>query len=145
MHPPGQKLSMPFLHNRPMTKGSCPCGMAAAYDDCCGGLHSGRAVATTAEQLMRSRYSAFVVQDAVYLLRTWAAGTRPATLSFDSDLVWTGLDILGSTDGSAFHTEGTVEFRAHFLSDGEPGDQYENSRFAREDGRWVYVSAVGSH
>jgi SEC-C motif-containing protein len=106
-------------------------------------LHDGQAAAT-AEQLMRSRYSAFVVLDAGYLLRTWAAGTRPASLSFDDDLVWTGLDILGSTDGTAFHSEGTVEFRAHFLADGEPGDQYENSRFVREDGRWVYVSAIGS-
>ena len=91
---------------------------------------------------MRSRYSAFVVRDAGYLLRTWAAATRPARLSFDDDLVWTGLDILGSTGGSAFHTEGTVEFRAHFLQDGEPGDQYENSHFVREDGLWVYVSAA---
>lgn len=99
-------------------------------------------MATTAEQLMRSRYSAFVVRDAAYLLRTWAAGTRPARLSFDKDLQWTGLDVLGSTEGSAFHTEGTVEFRAHFLHDGQPGDQYENSRFVREDGLWVYVSAI---
>jgi SEC-C motif-containing protein len=90
---------------------------------------------------MRSRYCAFVVRDAAYLLRTWAAATRPPRLRFDEDIEWTGLEILGSTGGSAFHNEGTVEFRAHFVVDGRPGDQYENSRFAREDGRWVYVAA----
>jgi SEC-C motif-containing protein len=103
-------------------------------------LHGGQAAAT-AEQLMRSRYCAFVVRDAAYLLRTWSVVTRPARVRFDEDVEWTGLEILGSTGGSAFHSEGTVEFRAHFVVDGQPGDQYENSRFAREDGRWVYVAA----
>src|SRR5882672_7148498 len=106
----------------------CPCGLDASYDDCCGRLHRGQAAAT-AEQLMRSRYVAFVVRDAAYLLRTWAAATRPPQLSFDENIEWTALDILSEVRGSAFHTEGTVEFRAHYLLDGEPGDQHENSRF----------------
>ena len=46
-----------------------------------------------------------------------------------------------STGGSAFHTEGTVEFRAHYMVDDQPGEQYENSRFVRENGLWVYVEA----
>jgi SEC-C motif-containing protein len=91
---------------------------------------------------MRSRYCAFVVRDAAYLLRTWSVRARPPRLQFDEDVQWTGLDILGSTGGTAFHTEGTVEFRAHFMVDGQPDDQYENSRFVREDGLWVYVDAV---
>ena len=88
---------------------------------------------------MRSRYAAFVVRDAAYLLRTWAAAHRPAQLSFEDDMEWTALEILNTVGGSAFHTKGTVEFRAHYLLDGEPGEQQENSQFAREDGRWVYV------
>jgi len=91
---------------------------------------------------MRSRYSAFVVGDVRYLLRSWHSSTRPANLQLDQDLVWTGLEILNTTDGSPFHTEGTVEFRAGYLVDGRPGDQQENSRFARENGAWVYVDAV---
>lgn len=88
---------------------------------------------------MRSRYSAFVVRDAPYLLRTWYSGTRPRTLPLNDEFVWTGLEILSTTGGSAFHTEGTVEFRAHYLADNQPGHQHENSRFVREDGAWVYV------
>lgn len=122
----------------------CPCGLAASYGDCCGALHQGRATASTAEQLMRSRYSAFAVRDAAYLLRTWAAAGRPPGLGFDDDVRWTGLDVLGTTGGSAFHTAGTVEFRAHFTQGGRAGDSHENSLFRREDGRWVYVDAVPS-
>lgn len=92
---------------------------------------------------MRSRYSAFVARDAAYLLRTWAAATRPAAVDFDPGLRWTGLEILASTGGSAFHTEATVEFRAHYRVGGRAGEQRENSRFGREDGGWVYVGEAG--
>ncbi len=91
---------------------------------------------------MRSRYSAFVVRDAGYLLRTWSAATRPGTVRFADDLRWTGLEILGRTGGSAFHTEGTVEFCAHFVQGGQSGEQRENSAFLRVDGDWVYDRAM---
>jgi SEC-C motif-containing protein len=91
---------------------------------------------------MRSRYSAFAVRDTGYLLRTWHPATRPPSLRLDTDVRWTGLDILATTGGTAFHTEATVAFRAHFLASGRPGDQYENSRFTREAGVWLYVDAL---
>ncbi|HEY3556197.1 MAG TPA: YchJ family metal-binding protein [Kribbella sp.] len=47
-----------------------------------------------------------------------------------------------TTGGSPFHTEGTVEFRAHYTRDGRPGVQHENSTFTREAGHWVYVTAT---
>lgn len=88
---------------------------------------------------MRSRYSAFAVGDVAYLLATWHPSTRPRTLTLDDDVHWTGLDVLATTGGSMFETEGTVEFRASHRS----GAQHENSRFAREGGRWFYVDGVG--
>ena len=91
---------------------------------------------------MRSRYSAYAVRDAAYLLRTWSADTRPSRLEFDVQLRWTGLDVVSVTGGSAFHTEGTVEFRADYVADGRPGQLHENSRFIRDDGRWVYHDAL---
>lgn len=91
---------------------------------------------------MRSRYSAFVVGDAAYLLRTWSPATRPRAVRFEDDRRWTGLDILSRTGGSAFHTEGTVEFCAHFTLDGRTGEQRENSGFRRVDGVWVYDRAM---
>ncbi|MFI7102404.1 YchJ family protein [Streptomyces sp. NPDC050161] len=119
----------------------CPCGRDASYRDCCAPFHQGRATAPTAERLMRSRYAAFAVGDPAYLLRTWHPSTRPAGLELDHGRRWTGLEILGTTGGSAFHTEGTVEFRAHSTLRGHADTQYENSRFVREDGAWVYLDA----
>ncbi|MYS93398.1 MULTISPECIES: YchJ family protein [Streptomyces] len=118
-----------------MTSRSCPCGLPQAYEACCGRYHSGAAAAPTAEALMRSRYSAFVKGDAGYLLRTWHPRTRPGTLELDPRMRWTGLEILGTSDGSAFHSGGAVEFRASYRG----GALHERSRFERVDGAWVYV------
>lgn len=93
---------------------------------------------------MRSRYSAFVVHDAAYLLHTWSAANRPRDVRFDDDVRWTGLDVLDRTGGSAFHTEGTVTFCAHFEIEGRPGERRETSGFVRVDGAWVYDRAIGS-
>ncbi|MFC9455428.1 YchJ family protein [Streptomyces sp. NPDC059904] len=118
---------------------TCPCGLPAAYDACCGRYHSGRANAPTAEALMRSRYCAFTVKDAAYLLRTWHPATRPTAVTFEPGMKWTGLEILGTTEGSAFHSTGTVTFRARYTDGGRPGSLHERSRFIRLDGAWVYV------
>ncbi len=69
---------------------ACPCGLGDDYAWCCGRLHAG-ASAPTAESLMRSRYSAFAVRDARYLLRTWHPSARPRNLSLDPALRWTYL------------------------------------------------------
>ncbi|MFE3739923.1 YchJ family protein [Streptomyces sp. NPDC059134] len=120
----------------------CPCGADATYGACCGGFHTGSASAPTAEALMRSRYSAFAVLDTAYLLTTWDPATRPARLDLDPATRWQGLEILATTDGSAFHTTGTVTFRARFTDAGGPGALHEHSRFARHDGAWVYVDGT---
>ncbi|MEU1056000.1 YchJ family metal-binding protein [Streptomyces sp. NPDC005876] len=118
-----------------MTTRSCPCGLPEPYEKCCGRFLSGTAAAPTAEALMRSRYTAFVRRDPVYLLRTWHPRTRPARLDLDPGTRWSGLEILDTADGSAFHSTGTVTFRASYRG----GSLHERSRFQRVDGAWVYV------
>ncbi|WP_244208345.1 YchJ family protein [Arthrobacter oryzae] len=98
----------------------------------------------TAEQLMRSRYSAFVVGDADYLLRTWHPDTRPAELGLDPGMQWRRLDIISTSRGGPLDSEGVVTFAAHYRHDGERGVQRETSRFVREDRRWYYLDAVVS-
>ncbi|GGT63270.1 YchJ family protein [Streptomyces purpureus] len=116
----------------------CPCGLAAPYGECCGRFHAGKATAPTAELLMRSRYTAFVVHDEAYLLRTWAPATRPGEVGFDPAMRWTGLEILDRTDGTAFHQHGTVTFVARYTHAGAPGSLHERSTFERHEGAWVY-------
>ncbi|MFD9391536.1 YchJ family protein [Streptomyces sp. NPDC060000] len=117
----------------------CPCGLPEPYEACCGRYHAGgeadTVAAPTAEALMRSRYSAFVRGDTGYLLRTWHPRTRPERLELDPGMRWTGLEILGTADGTAFHPTGTVEFRASYRG----GALHERSRFERVAGAWVYV------
>ncbi|WP_413756455.1 YchJ family protein [Streptomyces sp. MMBL 11-3] len=113
----------------------CPCGLSGVYAECCGRFHRGEVRAPSAEALMRSRYCAFVRQDGAYLLRTWHPRTRPARLDLDPTTRWTGLEILDTTQGTAFHTTGTVTFRASYAG----GSLHERSRFERLDGAWVYV------
>ncbi len=125
-----------------MANRRCPCGTGLPYADCCGPLHAGTAPAATAEQLMRSRYSAFAVGDAAYLLATWHPSTRPAALELDPGTRWLGLDVLATDGGGLLAAEGTVEFVAHRISGGARGEQHEVSRFVREDGAWRYLDAV---
>ncbi|GAB2454173.1 YchJ family protein [Streptomyces incanus] len=113
----------------------CPCGLPETYGACCGRFHSGAAAAPTAERLMRSRYCAFVRLDAGYLLRTWHPRTRPERADLDPGMRWTGLEILEAAGGSAFHSTGTVTFRASYRG----GSLHERSRFERVGGAWVYV------
>ncbi|MEV0677596.1 YchJ family protein [Actinosynnema sp. NPDC050436] len=121
---------------------SCPCGSGEPYATCCGALHAGPRTAPTAEALMRSRYAAFAVADEAYLLATWHPTTRPAALDLDPDQEWLRLDVLDRTGGGLLHTTGTVEFRALYRWRGRRAELRENSRFVREDGRWLYVEPV---
>ncbi|KZE95455.1 hypothetical protein AVP42_00215 [Agromyces sp. NDB4Y10] len=128
--------------DRPAASSACPCRSGAAFGECCGPYLSGRAAAPTAVQLMRSRYTAFAVGDAAYLLATWHPSTRPRTLELDPHITWRSLEIVRSERGGPLDRDGLVEFVARYVVDGERGAQSEVSRFVRED-RWRYVDAVG--
>src|SRR5689334_22123159 len=115
----------------------CPCRTGLPYAECCAPAHRGTPPAT-AEQLMRSRYSAFVLADEAYLLRSWHPDTRPASVPPDPDVRWTGLEVLATRGGGLFDTEGEVEFRASWRG----GEMHERSRFVRHAGAWVYRGAL---
>lgn len=86
---------------------------------------------------MRSRYSAFVVRDADYLLESWHPSTRPKRIDLDPKTRWSGLEVI-SASGGVFDTTGMVEFRASH----DRGEHVERSTFVREDGRWYYLDGV---
>jgi SEC-C motif-containing protein len=116
---------------------ACPCDPSRRYADCCGRLHSGAAAADTAEALMRSRYSAYVLGDLEYLRASWHADTCPAELDFDPAVRWLGLEVKRHQP----HGEtAVVEFVARYrVGGGSAVRLHEISRFARVEGRWVYV------
>ena len=120
----------------------CPCLSGETYGACCRPFHVGDALAPTAERLMRSRYSAYVVGDAAYLTATWHPRTAPAELELDPAQRWFRLDVLATTAGGMLDTEGTVEFVARYRLGGQAGQQHELSTFIRSGRRWLYVDAA---
>lgn len=86
---------------------------------------------------MRSRYCAFVREDAAYLLATWHSSTRPPTITFEPGLKWLGLDVRTHRQADADHAE--VAFVARSRLAGRAHRLQETSRFVREGGRWFYV------
>lgn len=115
---------------------ACPCG-GALLDACCGPYLRGTAIAATAEQLMRSRYSAYVLGDEPYLQASWHPSTRPAQTAMDATAKWLGLEVRAARQ-TGEHSA-TVEFVARCRFAGGAQRLHEISRFVREDGRWFYV------
>lgn len=117
---------------------ACPCGSGRPYAACCGPLHGGTPAAT-AEALMRSRYSAYVLGLETYLLATWHSSTRPERLDLAAEPApkWLGLEVRRHAPADAAHAE--VEFVARYRVGGRGQRLRETSRFVREDGAWFYV------
>ena len=114
--------------------------MPSEYKSCCGRWHEGQPTAS-AEQLMRARYSAYVLKREDFLLASWHASARPASLDLASQQpppTWLGLDIRHHHGIDESHA--SVEFVARYrLGGGRAQRQHETSRFVREDGRWYYL------
>ena len=125
----------------------CPCG-GRSYGLCCGPLHMGERRASTAEQLMRSRYSAFARREVDYLISTHcepdvpAQQRRRALEQSCRQTRWLGLTIISVSGGGPSDLEGTVQFEARYRG----GVQKETSLFARKGdcltGPWLYVRSL---
>lgn len=118
----------------------CPCGTGEPYPACCGRWHAGpqRLQAPDAATLMRSRYTAFVLDDLDYLMATWHPSTRPINLDPNPPgLSWLGLDVRAHTRIDENHA--TVAFVARSKQAGRAQRLREVSRFVREDGVWRYL------
>jgi SEC-C motif-containing protein len=133
-----------------LPSGPCACGRqvgkgALPYAQCCGRYldNFDTAPAPDAESLMRSRYTAFVLERADYLLATWHTSHRPAAIEFDPGVKWLGLEVRSHRQVDDTHAE--VEFVARQKSPGGPAVRlHERSRFVREAGRWFYVDGDAS-
>lgn len=132
-----------------MTSTLCPCGSQIDYSECCGLLHDGKAKAKTAEQLMRSRYAAFVKGEVDYLYQTLAPESRKdydpkATKDWSSSVKWKGLKIVKTEGGGAGDKEGMVEFVATYTKDKQGLDHHEVSTFRKdENGTWFFIDGDG--
>jgi len=122
----------------------CPCGSYKQYDQCCLPIISGKVKAKTAEQLMRSRYSAYVKHEIDHLLKSYHPDKqkdfdRKSTHQFATEPVWLGLEIKETIDGGVDDINGQVEFLARFKWQQTEQVMHERSNFQKLDGNWYYV------
>ena len=126
----------------------CPCKSRETYAACCQPFHLGRAKPETAEQLMRSRYSAFFFRLVDYLVSTHHPDTREPDLKSRLEETiheanWSFLTILGSSKGGPDDKAGKVEFVAEYFEAGQRNELHERSRFKRYKGAWKYLDGKG--
>ena len=121
----------------------CPCGSGAPLSSCCKPVIDGTAKALTAEALMRSRYTAYTLQEINYLASTLDANElrdfdKDGTAKWARDSAWMGLEIVQTSAGAADDKDGVVEFKARYKRDGVLHEHHEVSQFQKVDGTWLY-------
>lgn len=126
---------------------TCPCQSGETFEACCGRFLSRKAQPETAEELMRSRYSAFVRRDVTYLKETlWPKLQKSLDVAGLAEWAetkqWVGLEILRTEGGGADDTRGMVLFIARSLENGLITEHREFSAFRKKKDRWYYVSAI---
>jgi len=114
----------------------CICGNEKSYSECCGAIIEAKRSALTPEQLMRSRYSAYVRANAEYLLASTVKENRYADdieliKEFSSSVTWLKLDVLNALND-------TVEFKAYYKDKESIQVLHEKSNFVKEDSVWRY-------
>ena len=122
----------------------CPCTSKLPFDKCCEPYLAGRKLPETAERLMRSRFSAYALRKADYLIATTCEEERAKIdaeelASYCRAVSCISLKIVKAEAGGAQDAEGTVLFHASLQINGKRMLHRERSRFRREEGRWVYV------
>jgi SEC-C motif-containing protein len=126
----------------------CPCKSRESYAACCQPFHLGKAKPATAEQLMRSRYSAYFFRLVDYLVATTHPDTRERDLKSRleesiHEANWRFLTILGASKGGPQDKTGKVEFVAEYFVGSQSYEHHERSRFKRYQGAWKYLDAKG--
>ncbi|VAW90604.1 UPF0225 protein YchJ [hydrothermal vent metagenome] len=121
----------------------CPCGSEREYEFCCGQFIETDQWPTTAEQLMRSRYSAYALKHRDYLVATWHPDTCPQDLDLyeNAHVKWIRLKVVNIEAGSEQDQTGVVEFTATMKANGRAEKMTERSEFVKQDGRWYYLKA----
>ena len=121
----------------------CPCGSGKSFSACCDPFLRGEKQPSTAEAMMRSRYSAYTTGNIAYIETTHDPATRDS-LDLDSteewarNSEWLGLEIIRTEGGGPKDEEGIVEFKASYRHEGEDVVHHEESSFVRRDGSWYF-------
>ena len=122
---------------KPAASALCPCHHGK-FGECCLRFLSGRHIPENALELMRSRYTAYVLGNENYLKATWYISSRPfgKLLDKNTSIKWINLKIISHKQDNKW---GEVEFIAQYKINGKAQKLHEKSRFVKEDDRWYYL------
>lgn len=124
----------------------CPCGSGNSYETCCEPLIRGTESATTAEAMLRSRYTAHAKREVDYIVQT----THPEKRKDDDEKTvarwtrkteWLNMKLLGTENGGPDDDEGIVSFEANYFEKGERRVHREIATFKKIDGKWYFYDA----
>ena len=129
------------------TMDACPCGSNLEYRECCQPIIAGERAASTAEQLMRARYAAYVKVETDFLFETTHPEHREGydhkgTREWAESAEWDGLEIVATKNGSARNATGEVEFIARYREDGVKKEHHELALFKKENERWYFTDGT---
>lgn len=119
----------------------CPCGSQKSLESCCSRFLTGKLWPETAEELMRSRYTAYVLGNNEWLRRTWASETCPEGELADDNVKWLGLKIEDVKSIDDMHATVTFVARGRYRNQGA-FRMREKSTFEKRDGKWFYIDGV---
>ena len=125
----------------------CPCTSGAAFADCCEPVIERQRSAASAEELMRSRYSAYALAKIDWIVESQSPDgrqflDRDATEAWSKRSTWHRLEVLNVDQGAKSDTEGVVEFKAYYTLGGEDITHHEIASFRKEDGSWYFVDGI---
>jgi SEC-C motif-containing protein len=121
----------------------CHCQSGKPFAECCEPYIQGTASAPTAEALMRSRYTAYVLEDIPYLTRTLHPKEREdfdeaGAVKWAREADWQGLEIVRTEKGGADDSKGEVEFIVNYKRHGSPCTHHELAEFRKSDDVWYF-------
>jgi SEC-C motif domain protein len=121
----------------------CPCGSGVTLGQCCGAIISGKEMAKSAEALMRSRYTAYVVGDIDHIKKTQDSKSggdfdEGVAKEWSQKSEWKSLEVVRTEKGLESDSIGMVEFKATFLYEGKESCHHETAFFKKQDGNWVF-------
>lgn len=125
---------------------NCPCGLEKSYSECCEPIVKGERKAETAEELMRSRYSAYAKTETDYIVSTIVKNKqgeqdKNSIRKWSKSSTWKKLEIVNTEKGGAGDEEGYVEFIAHYITDGDRQVHHEIAHFLKQDDNWYFNDA----
>lgn len=125
-----------------LKKQTCPCKSGLLYENCCAIFHNQQQTPNNCEQLMRSRYSAFILQLGEYLFNSYHPDFRgDLTIEqlSEKSLNWKDLQII---ETESLDKTGFVEFKAYYSYEGQLAYHHERSNFVKEKGQWLYCDGA---